>query len=247
MRLANLRSHPVQPRGFTLIEVLAAIALGGLTLVTAVSLFLAVTQSWIIASRTADETSALLTARYLLQTGINRANETFPDEPAYGIGTPGDDLREDETFFFNADGALFGLSELGPMRVFLKIDDNQLLAILEPRTLAESNGEPALLPLALAAPFSTLHFWFYDPGTDQWEETDSTEDFGEDLNYLGADLAFLEIRSDQIPSLWLPLPSPTTPSTDPSIPPGENAENTPPDADTGTNPPTLNLQPPPTE
>ncbi len=214
--------------GFTLIEVLAAIALGGLTLVTAVSLFLAVTQSWIIATRTANETGSLLTARYLLQTGLDRSGEIFPSESDYGVAPPGGDRRADNQFFFNAAGSIFGLSELGPLRVFLKIEDETLVGILEPLTLAESNGDPALLTVPLASSFSGIHYWFYNPRIDQWEDTDDIDDFGDDLNYLGAELAFLEIRSDTGPSLWLHLPAvqPSDENDDPEPPGSDNPTDT---------------------
>lgn len=219
---------PRRHSGFTLVEVLAAIALGGLTLVTAVSLFLAVTQNWMIATRSAEETGGVLTTRFLLQTGISRAGEIFPDEPPYGIASPGEELRDDETFFFHADGAIFGRSELGPLRVFLRVEDDRLAALLEPLTLAETNGDPALLTLPLAGNYSGIHYWFYHPETDEWEDTDETEDFGPDLNYLGAELAFIEVRSRDEGSLWLSLP-PTGNPTDSSAPSpeGDPAEDDP--------------------
>ncbi|MGF1530991.1 MAG: PilW family protein [Puniceicoccaceae bacterium] len=241
-------SNRCQRVGFTLVEVLAAIALGSLTLAAAVALYLSVYQNWEISLRAATQESSTSAVRLLLQTGLDRASEVSNSTP-FGLKVPGELPTGDPSFFFAAEGSLFALPELGLLDCYITIDPRTkgLVCLLQPYMLSEPSGKPALLTLPLFDPPQPnaeepeLHFWFYNARSDRWESIDRVRQFGSDLTYRGETLSLIEIRLPGEDSIWLRLPD-QGPNPGSNQPAGseENASPPPPIPELNPNVPILN-------
>ena len=201
-----------RPRGFTLIEVTIAIALGSLAVFAATSLYLSVVRGWAAALEVSDENSRPEAAAHLLQMMLDRsADDRSEEEATRGFDPPASDPVSEPVLWVRASGDLFAAPELGPLRCFLRVDDGELLAELEPSTLRDSRGSPALLPVPLLEGVEGLVYWFYDTDADSWESLDDPDprQLGTELTYEGNPLEVLEIRFPEAsnrPSIWIQFP-----------------------------------------
>lgn len=195
-------------RGFTLVEVVIALALGALTVVAATALYVSVIEGWRLASEVAAERIRPSSVRFIVQQGFSQAYDQgmAPDE-SLGLGRPGDSTDEDPLLWFRGTGALIGHPGLGTARFFLGLDEDEALSLfVEPTALEDDRGDVALLPFPLLPEVELLRYWFYDAGEDRWEETENIDDIRDSLEYFGYPLALIEVEVDDETSFWIRVP-----------------------------------------
>lgn len=161
-------------KGFTLVEMVIAIALGAVILVAASSLLLSITQLWIKEEHLDDFQGHVHGVRSFLQTHFNEASYRINEDlttvewssPPLGsqLGTDANYL----SFYVYAPSPLFFRESLIPTVCYLAFDKNKGLSIIW-HSLEKSGGiyETLLSPWVKAI---KLHYYDFD--SNRWDILD---------------------------------------------------------------------------
>lgn len=165
-------------KGFTLIEMVIAIALGAVILVAASSLLLSITQLWIKEEHLDDFQGHVHGVRTFLQTHFNEAYYRI-DEKLPSVewsSPPGVQLGIDEKylqFYVYAPSPLFPIETLVPIVTYLAFDKNRGLSIiwhsLEKTSVASA---PQIYETPLSQWVKGIKLHYYDLNSNHWEILD---------------------------------------------------------------------------
>ena len=170
---------PELKKAFTLIEVVLALALGGLILVASSSLLMSITQLWIKEEKLDDFQDHVYGVGDFLRKHLKSAQYS-PDSslPKTQWGTPPRvSLGIDEhylMFYVNTPHPIFDTDNLSPVLAYLKLDKYDGLVLVWHSYEKESEKDRGELPVyrrVLSPLAKDWKFHYYDRKRERWEVT----------------------------------------------------------------------------
>lgn len=170
-----MSARSVKQKGFTLIEMVIAIALGAVILVAASSLLLSITQLWIKEEHLDDFQGHVHGVKTFLQTHINesyyRINEKLP--AVEWSSPPGIQLGGDEkylAFYVYTPSPLFRTESLVPLASYLTFDKRKGLSIIwHPFEKTSDEGSVKTYETPLSDWVKGMKLHYYDFNNDHWD------------------------------------------------------------------------------
>lgn len=174
-----MRIQAANRRGFTLIEMVIAIALGAVIMVAASSLLLSITQLWLKEEHLDDFQGHVHGVRTFLQTHFNESyykiNETLPTvEWSSPPGVQSGGIDESYlSFFVYTPSPLFRTQSLVPLVCYLAFDKNKGLSIIwHSFEKTSESSAPAIFETPLSPWVKGMKLHYYNFDNNHWEILD---------------------------------------------------------------------------
>lgn len=174
-------------KGFTLLEMIVAIALGGVILVAASSLLLSITQLWIKEESLDDFQGHVHGVESFLQTHFKEAtyriNEKLP--PVEWSEPPEVKAGIDEkylSFYVYSPNPLFDMESFVPVVCYLTLDKQKGLSIIW-HSFEEPSGQvkQAVFETLLSPWVKAMKYHYYTYDSNRWEVLDKPKKEGDKL------------------------------------------------------------------